>query len=103
VPPGVVPGPGGTATVSWQAGARPEVRGYRVSAVSQTLRSGVQAAPRVRTAAQPAECGPVTVTFTGLRPGDAYVFWLEERTVDVTTSVERLVQIGTSQPVVIAP
>jgi hypothetical protein len=30
------------------------------------------------------------------------VFWLEERTVDVTTSVERLVQIGTSQPVVIA-
>jgi hypothetical protein len=103
VPPGVVPGPGGTATVSWQAGARPEVLGYRVSAVSQTLRSGVQAAPRVQTAAEPADCAPVTLTFTGLTPGDAYVFWLEERTLDETTSVERLVQIGTSQPVVIAP
>ena len=82
---------------------RAEVLGYRVSAVSQTLRSGGQAAPPVRTVAQPADCGPVSLAFTGLTPGDAYVFWLEERTVDATTSVERLVQIGTSQPVVIGP
>ena len=102
VPPGVVPGPGGTATVTWQAGDRADVLGYRVSAVSQTLRPGEQAAPLQQDAAQPATCAPVTVTFTGLTPGDAYVFWLEERTLDVA-SVERLVQIGTSQPVVIGP
>ncbi|GAB3355641.1 hypothetical protein GCM10027300_24230 [Modestobacter lapidis] len=101
VSPGVEPGPGGSATVTWQAGARAEVLGYRVSAVSQTLRSGVQRAPLTRDAGQPADCGAVTVTFAGLTPGDAYVFWLEERTIDIATSVERLVQIGTSQPVVI--
>ena len=88
--------------MTWQAGDRDDVLGYRVSAVSQTLRTGEQAAPLRRTAAQPAACAPVTLTFAGLTPGDAYVFWLEERTVDVT-SVERLVQIGTSQPVVIGP
>jgi hypothetical protein len=78
------------------------VLGYRVSAVSQTLRPGEQAATLQQTAAQPAACAPVTLAFTGLTPGDAYVFWLEERTLDAT-SVERLVQIGTSQPVVIEP
>ena len=102
VAPGVVPGPGGTATVTWRAGGQAEVVGYRVSAVSQTLRPGGQAAPVERTAAQPADCAPVALTFTGLTPGDAYVFWLEERTVDAM-SVERLAQIGTSQPVVIEP
>jgi hypothetical protein len=103
VAPGVQPGPNGTATVSWQAGGRAEVLGYRVQAVTQTLRPGVQPAPLQQGAAQPADCAPVTLTFAGLRPGDAYVFWLEERIIDEATSVERFVQIGTSQPVVIEP
>ena len=102
VSPGAVPGPG-SATVSWQAGGRAEVLGYRVSAVSQTLVPGVQAAPVQRTVDQPADCAPVTVTLPGLVPGDAYVFWLEEQTVDAETSEVRFVQVGTSQPVVIGP
>jgi hypothetical protein len=101
--PGVVPGPGGSATVSWQAGGRAEVVGYRVTAVSQTLRPGLQPAPLQRTVAQPADCGPVTLAVAGLTPGDAYVFWLEERTVDAVTSVERFVQVGSSSSVVIGP
>ena len=100
VSPGVVPGPG-SATVSWQAGGRAEVVGYRVSAVSQALVPGVQRAPLQRSVGQPADCTPVTVALTGLVPGDAYVFWLEEQTVDVATSEVRFVQVGTSQPVVI--
>jgi hypothetical protein len=100
--PGVVPGPG-SATVSWQAGGRAEVTGYRVSAVTQTLRPGAQPAPRQQIVEQPADCGPVTVAVAELTPGDAYVFWLEERTFDVATSVERFVQVGSSQPVVIGP
>jgi hypothetical protein len=100
VSPGVVPGPG-SATVSWQAGGRAEVVGYRVSAVSQTLVPGVQRAPLQRSVGQPADCAPVTVTLTGLVPGDAYVFWLEEQTLDAATSEVRLVQVGTSQPVII--
>lgn len=103
MPPGVVPGPGGTATVTWQAGGREEVVGYRVSAVSQTLRPGAQPAPLQQTVAQPADCSPVTLAFAGLTPGDAYVFWLEEHTVDVVTSVVRFVQIGSSAPVLIGP
>lgn len=102
VSPGAVAGPG-SATVSWQAGGRAEVLGYRVSAVSQTLVPGGQPAPVQRTVGQPADCAPVTVTLGGLVPGDAYVFWLEEETVDVATSEVRFVQIGTSQPVVIGP
>jgi hypothetical protein len=103
VPPGVDPGPDGSATVSWQAGGRAEVVGYRVTAVSQTLRLGEQAVPPSRTVAQPADCSPVSVTLPGLTPGGVYVFWLEEQTIDVTASVERFVQIGTSRPVLIEP
>jgi hypothetical protein len=102
VSPGVVPGPG-SATVSWQAGGRAEVLGYRVSAVSQALLPGVQPAPLQRSVGQPADCAPVSLTIDGLVPGDAYVFWLEEETVDVATSQVRFVQVGTSQPVVIGP
>jgi hypothetical protein len=102
VSPGAVPGPG-SATVSWQAGGRAEVLGYRVSAVSQALVPGVQPAPVQRSVGQPADCSPVSVTLPGLVPGDAYVFWLEEETIDVATSEVRFVQIGTSQPVVIGP
>ena len=100
VSPGAVPGPG-SATVSWQAGGRAEVLGYRVSAVSQALVPGVQPVPVQRSVGQPADCAPVTVPLTGLVPGDAYVFWLEEETIDVATSEVRFVQIGTSPPVVI--
>ena len=103
VPPGVDPGPGGSATVSWQAGGRAEVSGYRVTAVSQTLYPGEQIAALQQTVAEPADCSPVTLTVTGLTPGEAYVFWLEERTLDATVSVERFVQIGTSEPVVMEP
>jgi hypothetical protein len=98
--PGAVPGPG-TATISWQADGRPEVVGYRVQAVSQDIVSGTQPVPRQRSVGQPAGCEAVTVTMTGLTRGGVYVFWLEEAVVDPQTSVTRLVQVGTSSPVVI--
>ena len=101
VDPGVVPGVG-SATLTWQAGGRAEVLGYRVSAVSQTLVPGVQPAPVQRTVAQPADCSPVEVTVPGLTPGDSYVFWLEEQTLDPTTEVVSFVQVGTSEAVVIS-
>jgi len=100
ISPGAVPGVG-SATISWQADGRSEVTGYRVQAVSQTLVAGAQPAPLQQSVAQPAGCGPVTVTVTGLASGVAYVFWLEEAVVDPQTSVTRLVQVGTSSPVVI--
>jgi fibronectin type III domain protein len=98
--PGVQPG-AGSATVSWMAGGRAEVQGYRISAVSQLLVSGSQPAPRSVTVASPAGCAPVTATVTGLVPGTPYVFWLEEQTVDPVTTVVRFVQVGTSDAVVI--
>jgi hypothetical protein len=98
--PGAVPG-AGTATISWMADSRPEVQGYRVSAVSQRLVGGAQPAPPQRTVAQPAGCVPLTVTMTGLTPGAPYVFWMEEQTLDSRTGVVRFVQVGISDAVVI--
>lgn len=100
ITPGAVAGPG-SATLSWRADGRPEVTGYRVQAVAQALVPGTQPAPRRQTVAQPAGCVPVTVTMTGLTRGEAYVFWLEEAVVDPLTKVTRLVQVGSSAPVVI--
>ncbi|MGK5115395.1 hypothetical protein, partial [Geodermatophilus sp. CPCC 205506] len=96
--PGVVPGPG-SATVSWQADARSDVLGYRVTAVVQRLVTGAQPEPPVQVAAQPEGCVPVGVTFAGLTPGVPYVFWLEEEIQD-SWSVRR-VHVGTSSPVAI--
>jgi hypothetical protein len=98
--PGVVPG-AGSATLSWQADGRPEVTGYRVQAVPQTLVTGAQPEPRKQTAAQPAGCAQVTVTMAGLTRGEVYVFWLEEAVVDSITGVTRLVQVGSSAPVTV--
>jgi hypothetical protein len=97
--PGVVPGVA-SATVSWQADGRTEVRRYRVQAVSQQLVTGLQPEPPFLIAAQPAGCVPVTVTFGGLASGVPYVFWLEEEVPD-TFGVLRWVQVGTSSAVVI--
>ena len=99
ITPGVVPGPG-SATVSWQADGHTEVVGYRVQAISQRLVTGAQPAPVQRTVAQPADCVPVSVTVTGLAPGDPYVFWLEEEVRDVG-GTSRFIQVGTSGGVII--
>jgi hypothetical protein len=98
--PGAVPG-AGSATISWQADQRPEVTGYRVQAVVQTIVTGTQPRPLQQSVAQPAGCVPVTTTVTGLTRGESYVFWLEEAVTDPTSGVTRLVQVGTSAPVVI--
>jgi hypothetical protein len=98
--PGAVPGTG-SATVSWMSDNRAEVTGYRVQAVAQTIVSGTQPEPVKKTAAQPSGCVEVSTTITGLTSGETYVFWLEEAVVDSTTSVTRLVQVGTSAPVTI--
>jgi hypothetical protein len=100
VPPGVVPG-AGSATVSWQADGRDDVRGYRVTAVSQQLVSGEQPAPPQVTVGQPADCGEVTAVLGGLTPGVPYVFWLEELLLDADTQVTEYVQVGWSSPVVV--
>jgi hypothetical protein len=100
ITPGVAPG-AGSATVRWMADDRADVRGYRVSAVSQVLVSGAQPAPVQQTVARPGGCAPVSVTITGLAPGTPYVFWLEEQTLDVAASAVRFVQVGTSEAVVI--
>jgi hypothetical protein len=44
---------------------------------------------------------PVTVTVVGLTPGEPYVFWLEEQVTSASTGVTRLVQVGTTEAVVI--
>jgi hypothetical protein len=100
VPPGVVPGPA-SATVTWQADGRDDVRGYRVTAVSQQLVSGPQPAPPRADVAQRADCGEVGVVLGGLTPGVPYVFWLEEALLDDTTGVTEYVQVGWSPAVVI--
>jgi hypothetical protein len=98
--PGVVAGTG-SATLDWMADDRPEVGGYRVQAVSQRLVPGEQPAPVIQFAPQPAGCVPVSVTITGLTSGVPYVFWLEEQVTSPSTGVTRLVQVGTSEAVVI--
>ncbi|MFW3168980.1 fibronectin type III domain-containing protein [Geodermatophilus sp. CPCC 206100] len=95
--PGPVPG---SATLSWQADARPSVEGYRVRAVSQQLVAGEQPVPPEAAVAQPEGCVPVSVTVYGLVPGTTYVFWLEE---DVRTDLTvRRVHVGTTAPVVVS-
>jgi hypothetical protein len=91
----------GSATVTWLGGDRAEVLSYRVSAVSQTLVAGAQAAPVSQVVAKPATCSELTATLTGLTPGDAYVIWMEEETRSPSTGVARMVHVGTSAPVVI--
>jgi hypothetical protein len=98
--PGVVAG-AGSATLEWMADGRPEVLGYRVQAVSQQLVGGAQPPPVVQSVAQPGGCVPVTVRVTGLNAGTPYVFWLEEQVTSASTGVTRLVQVGTSDAVVI--
>ncbi|MCW2575692.1 MAG: uncharacterized protein JWR66_1722 [Modestobacter sp.] len=98
--PGIVPG-AGTATLDWMSDNRPEVLGYRVQAVSQRLVGGQQPAPVMQTVGQPTGCVPVSVTLTGLASGVPYVFWLEEQVTSSSTGVTRLVQVGTSEAVVI--
>ncbi|WP_369256998.1 hypothetical protein [Geodermatophilus amargosae] len=100
VPPGVVPGPG-SATVSWQADGRDAVQGYRVTAVSQQLVSGVQPAPPQVTVGQREGCGEVTAGIGGLTSGVAYVFWLEELVLDAERQVTEYEQVGWSPAVVI--
>jgi hypothetical protein len=98
--PGVVAG-AGAATLDWMSDNRPEVLGYRVQAVSQQLVAGEQPAPVMQTVAQPEGCVPVSVTITGLTSGDPYVFWLEEQVTSASTGVTRIVQVGTTNAVVI--
>ena len=98
--PGVVPG-AGRATLDWMSDNRPEVLGYRVQAVSQRLVAGSQPPPVVVSAAQPAGCVSVSVTVPALTSGEPYVFWLEEQVTSASTGVTRLVQIGTTEAVVI--
>jgi hypothetical protein len=98
--PGVVAGTG-AATVDWLSDDREGVLGYRVQAVSQALVGGRQPDPVVASVAQPGGCVPVSVTVTGLTSGVPYVFWLEEQVTSASTGVTRLVQVGTSDAVVI--
>ena len=100
ITPGVVAG-AGSATVTWQSDDRTEVGSYQVSAVSQQLVAGAQPAPVTATAAQPSGCQQVTVTVTGLVPGQHYVFWLEEQVTSPTTGRVRLEQVGSSAAVLI--
>jgi hypothetical protein len=98
--PGAVAG-AGSATVSWPADNRAEVLGYRVQAVTQSLVTGTQPATVQQTVGQVAGCGTVTATLTGLTSGEHYVVWLEEQVRDPEYGVVRLVQVGSSDPVLI--
>jgi hypothetical protein len=100
ITPNAVAGPG-SATVTWLADAREEVLSYRVSAVSQELIEGEQIGPIPVVVDKPATCSELTATIPGLVPGEAYVIWMEELTLSPSTGVARMVQVGTSDPVVI--
>jgi hypothetical protein len=102
VPRRIVPGAtagSGSARVTWQSDPHPDVTGYRVRAVSQTLVAGLQPDPVTVAVAQPGGCGPVTATVGGLTSGSWYVFWLEEAQRDATDGTTRYVQVGSSDPV----
>lgn len=81
IPVHVSPG-SGSARVGWLSDGDGTVRSYRVSAISQRLVAGTQPAGPSVTTARGVGCGPRSVTFSGLRHGTAYVFWLEEGTPD---------------------
>ena len=98
--PGVVPGVA-SATVSWQADGHAEVLRYRVQAVSQQLVTGVQPAPLQQLVAQRDDCGEVSTTMVGLTSGVHYVFWLEEQIWDESAQVMKIVQVGSSTPILI--
>ncbi|MGY1710330.1 hypothetical protein ACI8AC_12555 [Geodermatophilus sp. SYSU D00758] len=97
--PAVEPAGPGAVRLSWRADSAPEVRGYRVQAVEQSLRPGRQAAPPQVVVAQPDGCAVVAATVAGLAPGARYVFWLEEEVTDSLSA--RWVQVGTSEPVTV--
>lgn len=73
VTPGV-----GSAVVRWLRDGDGTVRSYRVTAISQRLVAGTQPAPPSVTVARGLGCGARSVSFSGLRHGSSYVFWLEE-------------------------
>ncbi|MPQ99388.1 hypothetical protein GB931_15970 [Modestobacter sp. I12A-02628] len=100
ITPGIEVGPG-QATASWQADGRDAVIGYRVTAVTLDLVGGAQPEPPTQTVGQRDDCGPVSVTITGLPSGGRYVFWLEEQVVSSIDGVARFVQVGWSPGVVI--
>ncbi|WP_328460325.1 fibronectin type III domain-containing protein [Actinoplanes sp. NBC_00393] len=66
--------PGSTsAVVTWYHPGGGNIVDYRVTAISQDLRSGAQSEVGW-TQVAPATCGDVTATVTGLEPGTDYVF-----------------------------
>jgi hypothetical protein len=81
IPVHVSPG-SGSALVSWVSDGDGTVRSYRVSAISQRLVAGAQPAAPSITTARGVGCGPRGVSFSGLRHGTAYVFWVEEGSPD---------------------
>lgn len=81
IPLQVSPG-SGSARVSWVSDGDASVRTYRVTAVSQHLVAGAQPAAPTTTTPLGIGCGPRSVSFSGLRHGTGYVFWLEEGIAD---------------------
>jgi hypothetical protein len=90
----------GSAVVGWVSDGDGSVRSYRVSAISQRLVAGTQAAPPTATVAHGVGCGPRSISFSGLRHGAAYVFWLEEGIPDRAGGL-RFWQVGRSAGVVV--
>lgn len=86
IPLHVSPG-SGSAQVSWVSDGNTSVRSYRVSAISQRLVAGTQPAAPTTTTSPGVGCGPRNVSFSGLRHGTGYVFWLEEGIPDPDGSV----------------
>lgn len=83
IPLQITPG-SGSAKVSWVSDGDASVRSYRVSAISQRLVGGTQPAAPTITTPPGVGCGPRSVSFSGLRRGTGYVFWLEQGVPDPT-------------------
>jgi hypothetical protein len=90
----------GSAVVGWTGDGDGAVRSYRVSAISQRLVAGTQPAPPTATVAPGVGCRPLSASFSGLRHGAAYVFWLEEGIPDRAGGL-RFWQVGRSAGVVV--
>ncbi|MDR7273910.1 hypothetical protein [Catenuloplanes atrovinosus] len=96
----VTPG-AGQATVSWVNVGDPAVASYRLAAIPQTIYHGEQPPADWQDVPAGEGCTTITQTVTGLKKGEAYIFWLDAIVNSYEYGVGRDIQIARSTPVIV--
>lgn len=84
----------GGVRLSFYSHDDPDIRSFRVSAMSQTLRPGKNPLPVWQTVKAPKGCRTVTTTVTGLRAGEGYDVWVDAisvRRVGAKGTIDRMI------------